>query len=121
MTLLFTDPLFLRHDTGRHPEKADRLVVVQNRLENAGLIAQCRHGVYTPLTEEAVREIHTAAVVANARQLAERGGGWLESDTLLCAESYTVALAAAGACVAGVDQVMRGVDRTALCLVRPPG
>jgi acetoin utilization deacetylase AcuC-like enzyme len=30
-------------------------------------------------------------------------------------------LAAAGACCAGVDQVLRGVDRTALCLVRPPG
>jgi len=25
MTLLYTDPLFLEHDTGRHPENADRL------------------------------------------------------------------------------------------------
>jgi len=32
-----------------------------------------------------------------------------------------VALAAAGACVAAVDAVMHGPDRTALCLVRPPG
>jgi acetoin utilization deacetylase AcuC-like enzyme len=60
-------------------------------------------------------------VVANARQLAESGGGWLEADTLVCPESYQVALSAAGACAAGVDQVMRGGDRTALCLVRPPG
>src|SRR5262249_3419501 len=36
-------------------------------------------------------------------------------------ESYRVALGAAGACAAGVDQVLCGDDRTALCLVRPPG
>jgi acetoin utilization deacetylase AcuC-like enzyme len=121
MTILFADPLFQRHDTGRHPEKADRLVVVQNRLENAGLVAQCNKGTYSPLSAEAVQEIHTPEVVANARTLAESGGGWLEADTLVCPASYEVALAAAGACVAGVDQVMRGIDRTALCLVRPPG
>jgi len=121
MTILFSDPLFQRHDTGRHPEKAERLVVIQNRLENAGLVAMCAKGAYTPLPAEAVSEIHVPEVVANARRLAEAGGGWLEADTLVCADSYRVALAAAGACTAAVDQVLRGVDRTALCLVRPPG
>ncbi len=121
MTLLFADPLFQRHDTGRHPEKADRLVVIQNRLEDAGLIAQCKKGTYTPLTADDVREVHRPEVVTRAQQLADAGGGWLEADTLLCPASYQVALAAAGACVAAVDQVMCGIDRTALCLVRPPG
>src|SRR5438309_49588 len=102
MTLLFADPLFQRHDTGRHPEKAERLVVIQNRLENAGLIAQCQKGTYTPLTADAVREIHAPEIVANAQQLAETGGGWLEADTLVCPASYQVALAAAGACSAAV-------------------
>jgi acetoin utilization deacetylase AcuC-like enzyme len=121
MALLFADPLFQRHDTGRHPERAARLVVIQNRLENAGLVARCKRGKYAPLSADDVLELHMPEVVANARQLAESGGGWLEADTLVCPESYQVALAAAGACAAGVDQVMRGVDRTALCLVRPPG
>src|SRR5204863_3396049 len=35
--------------------------------------------------------------------------------------SYDVALAAAGTCAAAVDAVLAGEDRTALCLVRPPG
>jgi acetoin utilization deacetylase AcuC-like enzyme len=121
MTLLFADPLFQRHETGRHPEKPARLIAIQNRLENAGLVALCKKGTYTPLTPDDVRAIHTSEVVAEARQLAETGGGWLEADTFVCPESYQVALAAAGACAAGVDQVMRGIDRTALCLVRPPG
>jgi acetoin utilization deacetylase AcuC-like enzyme len=121
MTLLFADPLFQRHDTGRHPERAARLVAIQNRLENAGLVARCKRGIYAPISAADVLELHMPEVVANARQLAESGGGWLEADTLVCPESYQVALAAAGACAAGVAQVMRGVDRTALCLVRPPG
>jgi acetoin utilization deacetylase AcuC-like enzyme len=121
MTILFADPLFQRHDTGRHPEKPARLLVIQNRLENAGLVAQCNRGAYTPLTADEVREIHTPDVVAHAKHLAESGGGWLEADTFVCPESYQVALAAAGACASAVDQVMRGDDRTALCLVRPPG
>ena len=121
MTILFADPLFQRHDTGRHPEKPARLAAIQNRLENASLVAQCRKGIYTPLAPEAVCEIHTLEVVVAARRLAESGGGWLEADTLLCPESYQVALAAAGACTAAVDQVMRGMDRSALCLIRPPG
>src|ERR1043165_6218837 len=121
MTILFSDRLFLQHDTGRHPEQPARLVVIQNRLENAGLVAQCTKGVYESLTPDAVREVHTPEVVAQVRRLAEQGGGWLDGDTFVCPESYQVALAAAGACVAGVDQVLRGLDRTALVLARPPG
>jgi acetoin utilization deacetylase AcuC-like enzyme len=121
MTILFFDPLFQQHETGQLPEQPARLVVIQNRLENAGLVAQCKKGRYQPLTPESVNEIHAPAVAANARELAEAGGGWLEADTLVCPASYRVALAAAGACVAGVDQVMRGIDRSGLALVRPPG
>jgi acetoin utilization deacetylase AcuC-like enzyme len=84
-------------------------------------VAQCRRGVYEPLSEDKVARIHAPGVVALAKQVAESGGGWLESDTFVCPESYQVALAAAGACVAGVDQVLGGQDNTALCLVRPPG
>jgi acetoin utilization deacetylase AcuC-like enzyme len=121
MTVLFTDPLFLRHETGRHPEQPQRLVAITNRLARAGLIAQCRPGSYEPLLPERVTTIHHADVAARAKHVAENGGGHLDADTVLSPDSYRVALAAAGACVAGVDAVMNGPDRTALCLVRPPG
>lgn len=121
MTILFADPLFQRHETGKHPERPARLAAIQSRLENAGLVAQCKKGIYTPLTADDVCKIHAPEVVATARRVAESGGGWLEADTLLSPESYHVALAAAGACSAGVAAVLRGDDTTALCLVRPPG
>jgi acetoin utilization deacetylase AcuC-like enzyme len=56
-----------------------------------------------------------------ARRTAEQGGGRLDGDTPVSPESYTVALAAAGACASAVDAVMQGKDRNALCLIRPPG
>ena len=37
MTLLYRDELFLRHDTGRHPERPERLRAINARLDQAGL------------------------------------------------------------------------------------
>jgi acetoin utilization deacetylase AcuC-like enzyme len=128
MTLLYTDPLFLRHDTGAHPENADRLRAVTARLEKAGLIKQCAAGTHEPLTEETVRKLHDAKQVQRVKQVAEHGGGRIEADTVVSKDSFRVGLAAAGACVAAVDAVLAsggretpGSDRNALCLVRPPG
>ncbi len=121
MTLLFRDPLFQRHDTGRHPERASRLEWIDRYLDLAGLPARCVVGEYTPLAEQAVLAIHDPRQVQAAKQLAEEGGGRLDPDTVVSPESFQVALAAAGACVSAVEQVLQGRDRTALCLVRPPG
>ena len=104
MTLLYTDPLFLKHDTGRgHPETADRLRSVNARLDKAGLVKKCAAGTYAAITEEAVAKLHAAKMVQSAKQLAEHGGGTLDADTVVSPDSFKVALAAAGAGVAAVD------------------
>jgi acetoin utilization deacetylase AcuC-like enzyme len=121
MTLLFRDRLFLKHDTGLHPEKAERLRAIDARLEKSGLLRKCAVGTYQPLTEEAVAKVHSPTQIMRARQLAEHGGGRLDPDTVVSADSFQVALAAAGACVAAVDAVLKGTADNALCLVRPPG
>src|SRR5579872_2072985 len=121
MTLLYTDPLFLKHETGNHPEKPDRLRSITARLEKAELPKKCAAGEYKPLTEEAVLKLHGAKQVQSVKQIAEHGGGNIDADTVLSKDSFTVALAAAGACVAAVDAVMKGTEPNALCLVRPPG
>ena len=122
MTLLYTDPLFQEHDTGnRHPETARRLSGVVEHLDKTGLATKCSAGTYKPLAEEQVTRVHSAKQIQAVKQLAEHGGGYLDNDTPVSAASFRVALAAAGACVAAVDAVMRGPQRNALCLVRPPG
>lgn len=121
MTQLYTDPIYLEHDTGRHPENADRLRAIVAKLAAAGLIEKCVAGKVTPLAPEVVAKLHGEKVVQAVRTLAERGGGHLEADTVVSPKSYDVGLAAAGACVAAVDAVLTGKEKTALCLVRPPG
>jgi acetoin utilization deacetylase AcuC-like enzyme len=122
MTILYSDPLFLKHDTGAgHPERSDRLRAVTARLEKFGLAKMCTAGTYKPLTEEAVGKVHSAKEIVQIKQLAEHGGGHSDPDTVVCPDSFRVALAAAGACVAAVDAVLTGDDHHALCLVRPPG
>jgi acetoin utilization deacetylase AcuC-like enzyme len=128
MTLLYTDQLFLKHDTGpHHPESSDRLRAITSRLDKAGLVKKCTAGKYQPLDEEKVAKLHSPKMVTAAKQLAEHGGGHLDADTVVSTDSFKVALAAAGACVAAVDAVLASEgcetagDKNALCLVRPPG
>jgi acetoin utilization deacetylase AcuC-like enzyme len=121
MTLLYTDPLFLKHETGRHVEIPDRLRAITARLDKAGLPKKCTPGTYRPLTEEAVAEVHAAKQVQQVKQVAAHGGGRIDPDTVVSPDSFTVALTAAGACSAAVDAVVKGPEGTALCLVRPPG
>ncbi len=121
MTVLYTDPVFLEHDTGPHPETAQRLSTIWQVLDESGLRGRCTPGTFQPLDPAALRSVHAPAVVERVRHMAEAGGGHLDADTVVSPASYQVGLAAAGACVAAVDAVLSGADRTALCLVRPPG
>jgi acetoin utilization deacetylase AcuC-like enzyme len=121
MTLLYTDPRFLQHDTGRHPERAERLRRIGVELESTGLITQCVRPDWEPASYERIERVHNRAYIESIDTLAARGGGQPEVDTVVSPASFDVARLAAGAASDAVDRVVRGEDRTALCLVRPPG
>jgi acetoin utilization deacetylase AcuC-like enzyme len=121
MTLLYNDRVFLEHDTGTHPETAERLRAIWQVIDESGLRDLCAAGTFEPVDPAALRAVHLPAVEERVRRLAEAGGGHLDADTVVSPASYRVALAAAGAAVAAVDAVLNGTDCTALCLVRPPG
>jgi acetoin utilization deacetylase AcuC-like enzyme len=119
--MLFSDPLFQRHDTGAHPECAARLRAISDRCAASGLADHCLRGDVRAATPEEVQRVHAPDYVAHIRQVAESGGGWLDPDTVAGRASFSVALAAAGTACAAVDAVMSGRCQHALCLSRPPG
>jgi acetoin utilization deacetylase AcuC-like enzyme len=121
MTLLYTDPRFLEHDTRRHPERAERLRAITSQLESTHLAAKCGNPTWQPATLERLGRIHQLEYVESIAALAARGGGRPDSDTVVSPASFDVARLAAGAAADAVDRVLAGEDRTALCLVRPPG
>jgi acetoin utilization deacetylase AcuC-like enzyme len=121
MTILYSDPRFLEHLTGRHPECPQRLETVLEHLKQQQLLDRCKKGEFAAATIEQLQSVHTAPHIKHVEKFAADGGGRIETDTVCSVKSYEVARLAAGAAIAAVDAVIKGVDKSALCLVRPPG
>jgi acetoin utilization deacetylase AcuC-like enzyme len=121
MTLLYSNPLFLQHETGQHPERAQRLVQITAHLARTGLDARCQRPTWEAVSPQRLARAHSLEYADSVQHFAERGGGRIEEDTVVCPASYQVALQAAGAVCDAVERVVRGEEQRALCLVRPPG
>lgn len=116
---------FLLHDTGYfHPESPGRLTAIRQALERSPWSAQLEWCQPTPEAQRPllpwVERVHDPQYVAAIRALANRGGGYIDGDTLVCPRSYEVAMLAVSAWLDGVDRVLRS-NRPAFVLARPPG
>ena len=103
-----------------HPESPARLEHIVARLDSSGLAARCRRPEWEAAKGDLLG-VHTAEHVQTIVALARRGGGRIDADTVVSTASFDVAGLAAGAACDAVRRVVRGEDRNALCLVRPPG
>ena len=121
MAILYTDPVFLQHETGKHPESAERLRTVTAHLKATGLPARFEPGKIVPATIEQLARVHSPGHLARVRQFSQDGGGRIEADTVVSSKSYDVALRAAGTVCDAVDRVLNNEHRRAVCLSRPPG
>ncbi len=121
MTLLYDDDCFLQHDTGAHPECAERLRRTRTHLAESGLVERCRVKPAVEADREDIQRVHADSHLNAVRHFAEKGGGRIEADTMVSRASYDVALRAAGSACDAVRKVVGGEDLSALCLVRPPG
>lgn len=121
MTLFYYDPVFTEHQTGDHPERPARVRTVIEHLEKEKVVER----LVCPSWESASRHrlcyVHTADYIESLKQFAESGGGHLDADTVVSVKSFEVAKRAAGAVCDAVMRVVAGEDKTAFCLVRPPG
>ena len=115
------DPIYLEHDTGGHPENSRRLEVIISHLEQAGLKQRLVPIKPRPAAPEELEMVHSKAHVARVREMAQKGGGWLDPDTVVSPASYDAALYAAGGAIEAVAAVMDGEANSAFALVRPPG
>jgi len=121
MTGIVYDDIYLRHDTGEHPESAERLRVITAHLKKAGLWDSLKRIAPRCATEDEIKLVHAADLVRRVESVAKGGGGNMDADTVVSEASYEVALWAAGGALNAVDAVMAGHASNALCLLRPPG
>jgi len=115
------DPIYLKHDTGQHPENARRLEAIMSHLEQTGLKQELTPINPRPATIEELSLVHHEQHISNVREVAQGGGGWLDLDTVASPDSYDAALYAAGGLIEAVEAVMSGEVNSVFALVRPPG
>ncbi|TAH36952.1 MAG: histone deacetylase [Planctomycetota bacterium] len=120
-TLLLSDERFLLHDPGPgHPENPERLRAVHADLRRRPL-AGVRSAQPRRASAPELRRVHTQEHLLRIAATAGRGSAILDPDTATSADSYEVALLAAGAAVQGAEEVVAGRAAGAFALVRPPG
>ncbi len=112
-----------RHDTGwGHPEHVGRLRAIPRALrEDFELFQALEHVEGRHATPEELALAHDPGYVAFVRDLAERGGGRLDPDTVASEGSWDAARAAAGCVLDGVDLALDGRATRSFSAVRPPG
>jgi acetoin utilization deacetylase AcuC-like enzyme len=118
---LVYDPIYLEHDTGDHVENSQRLVAVMSHLKETGIEEKLTWLPVRPALPEELEMIHTNEYISYVKNKAEKGGGWLDPDTVISPKSYEVALYAAGGFMVAVEAVMKREVDSAFALVRPPG
>ncbi len=120
-TGLVYHPIYLKHDTGPHPERAARLVEIRAALEREGLWERLRHLSPRPATMEELARVHSPEHIRWVAECSQKGGGWVDMDTILSSGSYRAALYAAGGAIVAAEAVVRGEVANAFAMVRPPG
>ena len=121
MTLLYMDDRFLQHETGQHPECPARLQSIHAAINKSGLLEKVRQVPVRTACDDDILRVHPVAHLEKLREFAAAGGGRIEADTVMSAQSETVARMACGTAVDAVERVIAGEDTTAFCAVRPPG
>ena len=113
-------PACQRHDPGLgHPERPDRIVALLAALRAPEMASAVEWCEARPATREALERVHSARYLDGLERLACQGGGALDADTVMGADSWDAAVAAAGVAIGAVE---RGIATgTAFGATRPPG
>jgi acetoin utilization deacetylase AcuC-like enzyme len=121
-TLLITHPACLAHQTpAGHPERPDRLRVIEQALEGERFQSLARAEAPAAALET-VALCHPMDYIVEIRDATPKAGlVRLDADTAISSGSFEAALRAAGGAVHAVDEVLTKKAANAFVATRPPG
>lgn len=90
-------------------------------IETSGLQEHLTQITPEPVDDKVLELVHHRSYIDAVKNLAGEGGGRLDPDTVVSANSFDVARLAAGGIVAAVSSVMNRQHSAAFAVVRPPG
>ncbi len=122
--VIYSD-MFWQHETGGfHPEQPGRLGAIVDALRAAPWQAQLEWHPPTPIVARSpqawIAPVHAAEYQRSLAALCRQGGGAVDADTIVSAQSYDVALLAVNAWLDGVDYA-QAKGGPVFVLARPPG
>ncbi|MCC6674798.1 MAG: histone deacetylase [Thermomicrobiales bacterium] len=120
-TALYRSSEFAKHDELSHVENQRRLVAIDEALQANGLLDGRPAPQFEQATFEQLARAHEPGYIEGLERAAERGGGWIDSDTYVGLDSARVAALAAGAATAAVEAALNGSLPRSFVLARPPG
>ena len=120
--LVSTHDLCWLHDPGPgHPESSLRLTAVRDGLMGSE-VADGITWIEAPAADRALIEaVHPPYLIDQLRALSDGGGGAIDPDTTVSADSADAAARAAGAGLDLIDRLQRGEAEVGWSVVRPPG
>jgi acetoin utilization deacetylase AcuC-like enzyme len=117
--LYLRHPSSFEHDTGGHPENRRRITAIEEAMSERDWLGM--ELVEAPAaTREQLERVHSAAHVSSIEELAVRGGGPVDLDTVVSAGSWEAALHGAGGAVHAAERLL-SEGGFAFCGLRPPG
>ncbi|MBI5206278.1 MAG: histone deacetylase [Candidatus Firestonebacteria bacterium] len=114
-------PYYLKHDTGHHPESPKRLQAIIDILKETSLYNKLIHLDPYKATEQEISLIHDADYAKEVWKKCTQNIRNIDMDTVICEESYNVALVAVGGVLRAVDAIVNGEVKNVFCAIRPPG
>jgi acetoin utilization deacetylase AcuC-like enzyme len=116
-------PDCLLHEPGpEHPERAERLAAIEDRLLVQRLDMLVTHYEAPLATREQLLRVHSAEHLETLQRLSPaQGFAAIDEDTAMNPHTLKAAHRAAGAAVLATDLVLSEKERAAFCSVRPPG
>ena len=122
-TALIHHPIYQKHDTGPgHPETPMRYEVVMDALrEDVHFWERLNEITPEKASKGLVLAAHSPQHYKRVENAFETGHDRLDADTVVSMKSFDASMFAAGGAIAGVDAVMKGEEKNAFVVVRPPG
>ncbi|MFM8407178.1 MAG: histone deacetylase [Pirellulaceae bacterium] len=118
---IYASQAFGEHQTGVHPERPERTMVVDRRLREAGRIPRGQAATWSPASWETLRLVHDPGYLEKLKQFASPEPTWIDKETILSPRSFEVACLASGAVIDAVDRMTSGEAPLAFIASRPPG
>ncbi len=122
LTGLVTDPIYLEHDTGQHPENANRLRVILSELKNSDIWDQLEVISGEKAERSMIELVHDADYIDSIEREIKSGAPFVGTmDCIVSPRTFEVAEYAVGGALSLIKRVDSGELKNGSALVRPPG